>query len=177
MFLWKKIASKALGTEALGSGQQTKGKREVIEATYNDTYGLLEKDGETLKWGELYHMFKKSNFSTDVEDQDELKIFENIKKFGIFRVESNPVVFPCANTITWILKNIDVNGRYVCNTRKNPIASFKPEYLAKIYHIGKGIMKLDNKLLNEFEYIPKDLFPKWYKVEKHFKYGPKGQYY
>jgi hypothetical protein len=81
----------------------------VIKATYDDTYGLLEKDGETLKWGEVYHMFKNSNFSTDVEDQDELKIFKNIRKYGIFRVASHPTVFPYADAITWILKNIDVN--------------------------------------------------------------------
>jgi hypothetical protein len=82
MSLWKKTMSKTLGTEASGSGQQTEGEPKVIGATYDDTYGLLEKDGETLKWGEVYHMFKKSNFSTDVKDQDELKIFKNIKKLA-----------------------------------------------------------------------------------------------
>jgi hypothetical protein len=43
----------------------------VVGAMYDDTYGLLEKEGETLKWGNVYQMFKKKNFSTDVEDQDE----------------------------------------------------------------------------------------------------------
>jgi hypothetical protein len=35
---------------------------------------------------------------------------------------------------------------------------------------------LDNKLLNKFEYTPKDMFPKWYKADKKFKYRPKGGY-
>jgi hypothetical protein len=86
--------SKALGIEASGSGQQIEGEPEVIKATYDDTSGLLEKDGETLKWGEVYHMFKKYNFSTDAKDQDELKIFKNIRKSNIFRVVSHPIYSP-----------------------------------------------------------------------------------
>jgi hypothetical protein len=60
-------------------------------------------------------MFKKSNFSTEVEEPDELQAFKNIRKSGIFRVEAHPMVFPCADAISWILKNIDINSRYVCN--------------------------------------------------------------
>jgi hypothetical protein len=51
--------------------------------------------------------------------------------------------------------------------RKEPIASFRPEYLAKCYHIEEGIKRMDSKLLNEFEYTPKDLFPKWYREDKN----------
>jgi len=75
-----------------------------------------------------------------------------------------------------ILNNIDVNEKYVCNTRKYLIASYRIEYLAKCYHIEKGIKRLDNKLLSEFEYTPKDLFPKWYREDKQFKYRPKSGY-
>jgi len=82
---------------------------EIVEAIYDDTTGLLEKDGETLKWGEVYYMFKKSNFSTEVEEPDELQEFKNIKKSRIFRVETHPMVFSCTDTISWILKNIDIN--------------------------------------------------------------------
>lgn len=103
-------------------------------------------------------------------------MFKNIRKSGIFRVEAHSTVFPCADVIRWILKNVDVNDRYVCNARKDPIASFRPEYLAKCYHIEKGSKKLDNKLLNEFEYTLKGLFPKWYRADRQFKYMPKGGY-
>jgi hypothetical protein len=104
------------------------------------------------------------------------KVFKNIRKSGIFRVASHLVVFPCADAITWILKNIDVNGRYICNDKKYPIASLRPEFLEKCYHIDKGTKMLDNKMLDEFEYTPKDLFLKCYKVEKQFEYIPKGGY-
>ena len=68
--------------------------------------------------GEVYYMFKKSNFSTEAEEPDELQVFKNIKKSGIFRVAAHPTVFPCADTISWILKNIDINSQYVYNARK-----------------------------------------------------------
>ena len=45
---------------------------------YNDTSRFLDKGENPLKWGDLYHMFKKKNFATVVEDQDELNIFKNI---------------------------------------------------------------------------------------------------
>jgi hypothetical protein len=129
-----------------------------------------------LKWGEVYHMFKKSNFSAEAEDPDELQAFKNIRKSGIFRVATHPTVFPCTDAISWILKNTDISSRYICNTRKEPIASFRPEFLAKCYHIEEGSKRLDGKLLSEFEYTPKDLFPKWYKADKQFKYRPKIRY-
>jgi hypothetical protein len=74
------------------------------------------------------------------------------------------------------LKNTDISSRYICNTRKEPIASFRPEFLAKCYHIEEGSKRLDGKLLSEFEYTLKDFFPKWYKVDKQFKYRPKSWY-
>jgi hypothetical protein len=39
-------------------------------------------------------------------------------------------------------------------TRKEPIVSFHLEYLEKLYHLEKGIKKLDSKLLNNNSIIP-----------------------
>lgn len=85
-------------------------------------------------------------------------------------------MFPYADAITWILKNTDVSSRYVYNARKEPMTSFIPRYLTKCYHIEEGTKNMDNKLLSEFEYTPKYLFPKWYRVDKQFKYMPKSGY-
>jgi hypothetical protein len=57
----------------------------------------LERDGETLKWGEVYYMFKNSNFSIEVEDPYELQAFKNIRKSRIFKVATHPMVFPCVD--------------------------------------------------------------------------------
>jgi hypothetical protein len=90
----------------------------MIISTYDDTSRHLEKDRETLKWGEVYDMSKKYNFSIEDEDPYEIQVFKNTMKLGIFRKETHPIVFPYVYSITWILNNIDVNGRYICNPRK-----------------------------------------------------------
>jgi hypothetical protein len=154
----KNTVGKESGVEVFGSSHQAE-EVEIFEATYDDTSGLLQNNGETLKWGEVYYMFKKSNFSIEVEESDEIQAYRNIKKSGIFRVETHPTVFPCVDSISWILKNIDINSRYVCNARKEPIASFRPKFLAKFYHIEEGNKRLDDKLLSEFEYTRNTCFP------------------
>jgi hypothetical protein len=136
----------------------------------------VEKDEEMLKWGDVYHMFKKSNFSMEAKEPDELQVFKNIRKSGIFKVETHPTMFPYAFSIAWILKNIDVNGRHIWNARKEPITSFRPKYLAKCYHIEKGSKRLDKNILSDFEYTPTDLFPKWYRADKQFKCISKSGY-
>jgi hypothetical protein len=103
-------------------------------------------------------------------------VFRNIRKLRFFRVETHLAVFPCENVISWILKNADVDSRYVFNARKEPIASFRLDDSAKCYHIEAGNKKLDGQLLNELELTPKDLFPTWYKADKQFKYQPKSRY-
>jgi hypothetical protein len=65
------MVEKEIGVEPSSSSQQTV-EVEIVGTIYDDTSGLLEKDGETLKWGEFYYMFKKSNFSVEVEEPDEL---------------------------------------------------------------------------------------------------------
>jgi hypothetical protein len=136
----------------------------------------LEKDRETFKWGDIYHMFKKSNFSTKTKDLDDLQAFRNIRKSRIFRVASHLTIFPCTYSISWILNNSNISSKYVCNMSKEPIDSFILDYLTKCYHIEEEHKSLDGELLNKFEYTPKYLVHKWYKEENQFKYIPKSGY-
>jgi len=69
-------------------------------------------------------MFKKKKFATDIEDRDELKVFKNIRRSMIFRLESCDVVFPFIDAITWILKYVYLENKYVCNVVRQPIVSF-----------------------------------------------------
>ena len=79
------MVGKAFGAEASGSTHQAEGELEIIGATYDDTIGILEKDRETLKWGEVYDMSKKYNFFVEDEDPYEIQVFKNTMKLGIFR--------------------------------------------------------------------------------------------
>jgi hypothetical protein len=100
-------------------------------------------------------------------------VFRKIRKSRIFRVSAHPTVFPCVDAISWILKNVDMDSRYVFNARKELISSFRPDDLAKFYHIEAANKNLDGQLLRKFELTPKDLFPTWYKLGNQFKYRPK----
>jgi hypothetical protein len=64
----------------------------------------------------------------------------------------------------------------MCNARGDSIASFRPEDLAKCYHLEKGTKKLDNKLLVEFNHTSKELCPILYKPDKQFKLRSIGGY-
>jgi hypothetical protein len=48
----KKTTGKKPGFDPSCSSQQI-GEVEIVGATYDDTYGLLEKDAKTMKWGEV----------------------------------------------------------------------------------------------------------------------------
>jgi len=47
-----------MGAEPSGSSQQ-KMDMESVRDIYNDTSRILDKEEDILKWGEVYHMFKK----------------------------------------------------------------------------------------------------------------------
>jgi hypothetical protein len=94
---------------------------------YEDTSGLLNKEGNALRWGNVYQVFKRHKFSTNVEDQDELKIFKKIINSRIFIVATHVLMFHCSDAITWILKHADLENMYDCNSRRDHIASFQPE--------------------------------------------------
>jgi hypothetical protein len=55
----KRVMSKVQNTKVSSSNPQDEDKPEVVGPMYDDTFGLLEKGGETLKWGNVYQMFKK----------------------------------------------------------------------------------------------------------------------
>jgi len=126
----KKTIMKPARVEPSSSSQQ-KINTESTRNVYDDTSIIMDKYGDILNWGEVYHMFKKSNFSTEAEDPRELHAFRNIRKSGIFRVAVHSTVFPCAEAISWILKNTDVDNMYIFNTRKESTTSFKPNDLVK----------------------------------------------
>ena len=89
----KKVASKTTTVKASGGVKQIEDKLEVASLVYDDTIGVLEKEGETLKRGEVYQNFKNKKYDVDVDDQDELRVFKNIRKSGMFKVASQDVVF------------------------------------------------------------------------------------
>jgi hypothetical protein len=70
----KKIVGKVSEVETFRSDEKIEGEIEILRATYDDTSGLIKKDVETLKWGEVYYISKKSNLSTEDEYPEEIQV-------------------------------------------------------------------------------------------------------
>jgi len=51
--------SKVPNTKASASVWQDEDEPEVVGDMYDDTFGLIEKEGEIIKGGNVYHMVKK----------------------------------------------------------------------------------------------------------------------
>jgi len=132
-----------LATNTSKSGRKHADEPNTSSAIYNDIKWLLEKGGDSLKFGDVFQMFKKKILLVDVEYQDELKVFKNIIKLGIHGVASCVVVFPCGYSIAWILKHVELDNMYICNARWYPLDCFQSFDLEKLYHIDKGTWKLD----------------------------------
>lgn len=68
--------------ETFRSVEKIEGELEILRSTYDDTSGLIKKDVETLKWGEVYYISKKSNLSTEDEYPEEIQVS---------RISRNPI--------------------------------------------------------------------------------------
>jgi hypothetical protein len=78
-------------------------------------------------------------------------------------------IFPCADTISWILKHIYLENYYILNYKGKTIISFQATDTTKYYHLEKGTQSLDDELINKFPQKVKDLFKIQYKPDKMFK--------
>jgi hypothetical protein len=62
----KKDGRKSPIIEASASGSHQEEEASTLGPIYNDTTRFIEK-GISLKWGEVFQMFKKHNFPVEVE--------------------------------------------------------------------------------------------------------------
>jgi hypothetical protein len=114
-------------------------------------------------------MFKKQNFPIEVEDEDKLKVFKNTKKLGLHRVATHVVVFRCIDTISWIIRHVDLDNRYIIYSKGKPITSFHVSNLASYYYLERGSLLLDEELIKKFPHKEKYLTKILYKLDKTFK--------
>jgi len=121
-------------------------------------------------------MFNNQIFSKGKEDEYELKVFNNIRKSKLYNLVTHAMVFSCVEAISWIVQHVDLETRYILNSRDYPIESFHPSYIASYYHLDKGEISLDKNLIKEFPLKVKDLFKFWYKSIKLFKSRPSEKY-
>jgi len=121
-------------------------------------------------------MFKNQRSPQEAKDDPNIQIFRNIRKSKLHRVATHATIFPCTNAISWIVWHVDLDNRYILNTKERPITSFQESNIASFYHLEKGDLSLDEEVIKKFSLKENDLCKFWYKPEKLFKIRSSGEY-
>jgi hypothetical protein len=98
MFPHKKTVSKSPTTKASTSEIHWEEEENTPGSIYDETMGFIEK-GNSIKWDEFFQMFKTS-FPIEEKDEDKFKVFRNIRKSRLHRVETHTTIFPCVDVIS-----------------------------------------------------------------------------
>jgi hypothetical protein len=104
---------------------------DTLGPVYDDTKGVIDKY-TSLKWGEFIKCFNNQTFPQYGEDDPDLKMFRNIKRSKLYKVAAHTTVFPCAEAISWIVKHVDLETRFILNAKGHPITSFQASIIASL---------------------------------------------
>jgi hypothetical protein len=110
-----------------------------------------------------------------VEDEPNFQTFKNIKS-KLYKVASHETMFPCEKSISWIVKHVDLETRYILNAKIHPITSIEASIIYYCYHLEEIDKSLDEKPKNKFLHNPKDILKAWYNLDKVFKSILLGEY-
>jgi len=80
MSMRKKITNKEPVIEASSNRSRQDKDPYSLGLVHNETTKVLKKGGDSLKWDEVFYMFKIKTFPVEAEDQDEIQIFKNIQR-------------------------------------------------------------------------------------------------
>jgi hypothetical protein len=94
---------------------------------YNDIICCMDHD-VVYKWGEVYYMFQQDTYPEfpllyGYSDPDE-GVYQMIKSFTVAQSSFTLVMFPCAEAISWIIYQADVDNRLIKDTQGKNISSF-----------------------------------------------------
>jgi hypothetical protein len=73
-------------------------------------------------------------------------------------VVAHAIVFPYVDTISWIIRHVDLKTLYILNAKGNPIVLFRVSNISQYYHFERGILALYDELIKKFPHKAKDLF-------------------
>ena len=65
----------------------------------------------------------------------DLAQYENILRSGLTKIGARLEVFPCAEVIGWLLPKIETVGMIINDEEGNPVASFAPVFISKVYSL------------------------------------------
>jgi hypothetical protein len=99
-------------------------------------------------------MFNNQTFPHEAEDDSDLQTFINIRKSKLYKVATHVVVFPCAKAISWIVRHVRLETRYILNSKEHPIASFEASTITSCYHLENR--EIIERVIAQFVLVPKE---------------------
>jgi len=104
---------------------------------FTDTECRIENDKVSISWGEIYKSIKEQAYTKlyakeEMKDCDR-KIWDNIWRSRINQVATIPRFFPCGEFIRVMVKQADLENRWILDHKGQPIASFQPSNLETTY--------------------------------------------
>jgi hypothetical protein len=128
-------------------------------------YGDTDSDAQastSYQWGDIYTMFRDDKYPPTTRQADQ-EVYRKRNRSEIHRVAARPAVFPCADIITWLIPNVDLEDRVIRTTDKQKaIASFQPSALYLYYKFPRVEVTYSKQWIYDYKlYIPECLKSWW----------------
>ena len=95
----------------------------------------------------MYRIFFNDEISKDDED---LSVFQNIKKSELFSITIRPIVLQYNDDMRWIFDHIDLETDYVINEARIAIGSLQLDVIGHMYKLQKLEVLLSKQFLDTF---------------------------
>jgi len=119
-------------------------------------------------WEEMCNMFCSGKF---LENNPDLKVYQNIQKSGIHTVVTWLAVLPYSEVPMWAYKNMNTQAQVIMNRKGNVIAPLNPYSFHKIYKLPKPLVFLNKGFMDKFiveKSKPLELIQDWWDEETPF---------
>jgi hypothetical protein len=113
----------------------------VIDTTYHTV------EDQCLGYDEIYRIFNTWDFP--LEDND-LEVYQNIKKRGTHLVDAWSTLFPYNETTQWCFKWFDLNTATIISKHGRQITSSRPEDINARYYLPTLACALNEPFLMGF---------------------------
>ena len=101
-------------------------------------------------WNEMYRLFSNENF---LEEDEDIDVYKNIKKNGLYAISSQPTIFPYNDVSKWVYACLDPKKTVILNEGGNLIISLKPDYIHRMYQLKKTNFYLNKQFMDAFNKV------------------------
>lgn len=95
-------------------------------------------------------------------------VYINVKRSKFHNITSHPPIFPCTETIEWILQNTDTDSWMIRGHAGASIAAISSANIVAYYRLPERQEVLNARWLSEFVIPVKDILREWWQDPSKF---------